>query len=71
MKEMGAPIKYCTHRRSYYYESRVFFKFGFFCKGGETERFYGGERKPSSLFSWIFKRQSNDDCNLFYYRNAD
>jgi len=42
MKEMGAPIKYCTHRRSYYYEDNVYFRFGFYCKGGEAERLYGG-----------------------------
>ncbi|MCF0054159.1 HTH domain-containing protein [Dyadobacter sp. CY356] len=29
MREMGAPISFCPHRRSYYYEREVRFEMGF------------------------------------------
>lgn len=40
MKDMGAPILYCTYIKSYYYEKQVKFSFGFgdrlMIKGGKA-----------------------------------
>ncbi|MEO1628156.1 MAG: hypothetical protein AAFV25_23605, partial [Bacteroidota bacterium] len=60
----------CTYRRSYYYEDSVHFKFGFYCRQGETERLYGGMGEFSGLFSWLSKARSN--CGrLLGYRCDD
>lgn len=37
MKNMGAPIRYSSHCRSYIYEEKVRFKFGFFGENLNTE----------------------------------
>ena len=50
MKGMGAPIYYNKVRQSYCYQQDVEFKFGFYCKEGETERLYGGVGNSFELF---------------------
>ncbi|MBC8032700.1 MAG: HTH domain-containing protein [Chitinophagaceae bacterium] len=41
MKDMGAPIKYCNFRQSYYYEEDGFFQIGFYA------------RKTAILWAWV------------------
>ena len=67
MKEMGAPIKYCIHRQSYYYEDSVYFRFGFYCKQGAIERLYGGVRKFSEIFTLLKRKRSNNDRLSTYH----
>ena len=44
MKNMGAPIEYCTTRQSYYYEYECELMIGF------MEKVRGGKNKNSELF---------------------
>lgn len=43
MKNMGAPIYFCTFRQSYCYKQDVSFTFGFLTSGDKLENTLGGQ----------------------------
>ncbi len=43
MRELGAPIKYCTVRESYYYEHEGSFNFNFTIPEDKSQRITGGQ----------------------------
>jgi hypothetical protein len=47
MKDLGAPIRFCKHMNSYYYEEKVTFSFGFNVR---EESIYGGLRTLKPYF---------------------
>jgi predicted DNA-binding transcriptional regulator YafY len=38
MKDLGAPIKFCPYKQSYYYDEDGFFKISFYFKRNKSER---------------------------------
>ncbi len=48
MRNLGADIKYCQHRNSYYYDGRFLFKF-VLCSEQNPEKIMGGEKKVNFL----------------------
>jgi len=61
MKNMGAPIYYCHYKKSYYYDQKVHFKFGFYCENGDAEQLHGGFGRASDIFFVFFEQRSNFD----------
>lgn len=50
MKEMGAPIQYCSERKSYCYEFSVEFSIGFTQKQQDLRKIKGGAQKKIIKF---------------------
>lgn len=48
MRNLGANIKYCSFRNSYYYEGRFLFKF-VLCSEQNPDKIIGGEKKLNFL----------------------
>ena len=71
MKQMGAPIKYCTSRKTYYYEETVHFRFGFYCKQEDLEKLYGGTGEEIDYFSELIHERPNNGHPPTYFCSVD
>lgn len=43
LKELGAPVEYCGHRQSYYYDAEVKFRFEFIVRKENETKIKGGQ----------------------------
>lgn len=68
MKDLEAPILYCSNRKSYYYDRKVRFQFGFQISSQELASTKGGFGSFSDFFSSLqsYRSESPFLCNTQY-----